>query len=749
MLLQIALVAALACPAVAQETSAPEWITSHAIRLTTPEAGHGFSDMQPLKKVIGNARIVSLGEATHGTREFFELKHRMVEFLASEMGFSVFAIEANMPEAYRLNDYVLRGEGDPARLLKGMYMWTWDTAEVLNMIRWMREFNKSGKGRIEFTGFDMQTPSVAEDVVRDFVRKRDPAYTAAVRAAIEAEGKTKLGPAGPNFATLEGTIPIAIAAGKRIRFTGYIKTENVADDSARLWLRVDGPGSKMLAFDNMQNRGAKGTSDWKEYSIELPVAAEATGINFGMMFHGSGTAWFDDLRIELNGHAYEAAPRFDLGFESGKVKGFTVEGQGHQVQLDTSVFHGGKQGLRMHVTPRVRSRNTLDPKISAAAWQDVMAHLETSRAGYRQIGVSDSEIDWALQNARIMVQCMMMRANLVSRDRSMAENVKWIADHSPGARIILWAHNIHVAAGGLVADSMGATLRKMFGENMVVFGFGFNQGSFQSVTQGKGGLRDFTVPPAPEGSLDSTLAAAGIPLFALDLRQTPQTGPVVDWLSQPLQTRSIGGYYPEDSPFAFMTTLKARAAFDALLYVANTNAARKNLVAANDHVRYLTKTAGDLTEYDDPNYAVSLALPANWKLVGARHWGDQQATVELSGPKNQIGSLYFQQANKVSSALEVEPFWASEVDAMVAQRVREGITDYRIPPESCEARAIGGRRALACSAQFTQDGHKTIEYLVYIASANMTARFSARIAAAEFESVRQQLEEIADTIRTP
>jgi erythromycin esterase len=82
------LAAALIWPAAAQQTSpVEEWIASHAIRLTTPQAGHGFKDMEPLKQAIGDARIVSLGEATHGTREFFQLKHRMLEFLATEMGF--------------------------------------------------------------------------------------------------------------------------------------------------------------------------------------------------------------------------------------------------------------------------------------------------------------------------------------------------------------------------------------------------------------------------------------------------------------------------------------------------------------------------------------------------------------------------------------------------------------------------------------------------------------------------------------
>src|SRR5262245_45692034 len=153
-----------------------DWIRNHAVPLTTPEAGHGLDDMRPLRAVIGQARIVSLGEATHGSREFFQLKHRMLEFLASEMGFSIFSIEANLPEAYRLNDYVLEGKGDPAQLLRGMYFWTWDTQEVLAMIRWMREFNKSGKGRVQFTGFDMQTPAVAASIVQDFIARYDAPF---------------------------------------------------------------------------------------------------------------------------------------------------------------------------------------------------------------------------------------------------------------------------------------------------------------------------------------------------------------------------------------------------------------------------------------------------------------------------------------------------------------------------------------------------------------------------------------------
>jgi hypothetical protein len=273
--------------------------------------------------MIGDARIVELGEATHGTREFFQLKHRMLEFLATEMGFTIFSIEANMREAYKLNDYIVRGVGDPTKLLKGMYFWTWDTEEVLDMIRWMREFNQSGKGHVEFTGFDMQNISVAGPIVRDFAAKYDPDFAGTVQSTFAEAQKAKPMMVGPqNFGTATGTFSTSVAAGKKLRFSGFIKTENV-DGAAGLWWRVDGPDNKKsLAFNNMQQLHSNGTRDWTEYSFELPVSAEAQNINFGMLVSGGGTAWFDDLKIELDGVTYSDPSQFDFTFESAAPRVF-------------------------------------------------------------------------------------------------------------------------------------------------------------------------------------------------------------------------------------------------------------------------------------------------------------------------------------------------------------------------------------------------------------------------------------------
>jgi erythromycin esterase len=62
-------------------------LKSRSIAITSVEAGNGFDDLQPLKRVFKDVRIIGLGEETHGTREFFQFKHRMVEFLVKEMDF--------------------------------------------------------------------------------------------------------------------------------------------------------------------------------------------------------------------------------------------------------------------------------------------------------------------------------------------------------------------------------------------------------------------------------------------------------------------------------------------------------------------------------------------------------------------------------------------------------------------------------------------------------------------------------------
>jgi erythromycin esterase len=151
-------------------------LRDNAIPFDTIDPDRNFEDLMPLKGLIGNARIVALGEATHGTHEFFEMKHRMLRFLVEEMGFNTFAIEANMPEADLVNDYVQTGKGDPVALLQGLKASTWDTQEVLDMINWMRAHNGNPGGAplVSFAGFDMQFFTMPMDNVIAYLEKVDP-----------------------------------------------------------------------------------------------------------------------------------------------------------------------------------------------------------------------------------------------------------------------------------------------------------------------------------------------------------------------------------------------------------------------------------------------------------------------------------------------------------------------------------------------------------------------------------------------
>jgi len=159
------------------------WVQKTANQFWNADPTADPGDLWPVAGMVGSAHIVGLGEGTHGTSEFFHMKHRLVELLAANAGFTIFAIEANMPEAKLVNDYVLYGIGDPHKALEGLYFWTWNTEEVLDMIEWMRAYNQSGQGQIQFTGFDMQYGAVAMQNARNFVATADPGYLAAANYA--------------------------------------------------------------------------------------------------------------------------------------------------------------------------------------------------------------------------------------------------------------------------------------------------------------------------------------------------------------------------------------------------------------------------------------------------------------------------------------------------------------------------------------------------------------------------------------
>jgi erythromycin esterase len=168
-------------PPVAPPVRDLTWLQANAIPFRTAAPDGDDADLMVLKDMIGNARIVALGEGTHGTREFFQMKHRLLEFLVREMGFDIFAIEATWAESNHVNEFVRTGVGNPAALLSRLHFWTWNTQEVLDMILWMRRHNQvAGANGVSFAGFDMQFSVQAMDDVVTYVWSVDETSVATV-----------------------------------------------------------------------------------------------------------------------------------------------------------------------------------------------------------------------------------------------------------------------------------------------------------------------------------------------------------------------------------------------------------------------------------------------------------------------------------------------------------------------------------------------------------------------------------------
>lgn len=160
--------------AAAAPKAALDWIADHHVPLRTTEPASGIDDLAALDRTFAEATVVGLGEATHGTREFFQLKHRMLEYLVERHGFTVFGLEASRTECRAIDRYVQTGQGDPKAALEGIYFWTWNTEEVLALVEWMREHNATHDRKLHFVGFDMQTPDVAARNVVAFLDRVDP-----------------------------------------------------------------------------------------------------------------------------------------------------------------------------------------------------------------------------------------------------------------------------------------------------------------------------------------------------------------------------------------------------------------------------------------------------------------------------------------------------------------------------------------------------------------------------------------------
>jgi len=162
--------------------NATETILTDLVRDAAVPLIGSAGDYDPLLELIGDARFVLLGEATHGTHEFYRERAQITKRLIREKGFTAVAVEADWPDAYRVNRFVHgHGEDDDAvDALSGFRRfpaWMWRNADVLDFIGWMRAHNEAltaGQLRAGFYGLDLYSMHASIQAVLEYLDKVDP-----------------------------------------------------------------------------------------------------------------------------------------------------------------------------------------------------------------------------------------------------------------------------------------------------------------------------------------------------------------------------------------------------------------------------------------------------------------------------------------------------------------------------------------------------------------------------------------------
>lgn len=167
---------AQARPGQAQSGPVAGWVRHDAAPLATADPRAPLDDLEPLRRSIGDAEIVGLGESTHGAAEEIALKERTVRFLVERMGFRSIAWEDDWTIGLQIDEYIRTGRGDLDALMAQMSP-QWQFCEVANVLRWLHDYNlgRNDNDKVRFVGVEYYfTRAMAYDGVEAYMAKAAP-----------------------------------------------------------------------------------------------------------------------------------------------------------------------------------------------------------------------------------------------------------------------------------------------------------------------------------------------------------------------------------------------------------------------------------------------------------------------------------------------------------------------------------------------------------------------------------------------
>ncbi|MEX1026824.1 MAG: protein-L-isoaspartate(D-aspartate) O-methyltransferase [Candidatus Paceibacterota bacterium] len=244
-------------------------------------------ELGPLLERIGAARLVLIGEATHGTSEFYRIRAAITKALIQQKDFQFVAVEADWPDAYRIHDFVThkqREEPHDWEAFARFPTWMWRNHEVLEFIHWLREFNLAQRPpakRAGFYGLDLYSMFTSIDCVLKYLDRVDPDAAAVARARYGCLTPWEADPARYGQAALTGRYRrCEVEVVRMLQDMHQRRVESSTRDGEDL-------------FDAQQN--ARLVADAEEY--------------YRIMYYGSDESWnhrdthmFETLKILLDRH---------------------------------------------------------------------------------------------------------------------------------------------------------------------------------------------------------------------------------------------------------------------------------------------------------------------------------------------------------------------------------------------------------------------------------------------------------------
>lgn len=422
-------------------------------------AAEPAGDLLHLARWIGEAGVVGLGEAWHGTHTFHRLADRIFRHLVEHEGFTVFALEIDQAHAAILDGYAQGERDDLDSVLSGAW-WAqrifYDEA-LVELLRWMRRHNEATPGRrLHLAGFDLKQPHLAAERLAAAAEPVDPEISAGLRSLLSRALAPGAFGIFPNAWGFTGTVHLPLPE----------EVETDLPAQVGLAIRGDGVGYGYVGFSVRAGAGRPARVRWVPveelgptgtvHALELEVPASADALEISAFHRGNGTVWFARPEVRLGERRLDPAGFWER-VEPRPLMMPALQAMDYRAEVVEAPSGGGRE-LRVAADP------LLDSSLEAARTAGGRVEELLDRAGPEDLSAAD--VAWMRQLARLVVQAVEWRTLAEpNRDVFLAENLLWLHRTAfPGERILALGHTSHTERvqakmGGFLSEALGAAYR--------------------------------------------------------------------------------------------------------------------------------------------------------------------------------------------------------------------------------------------------------------------------------------------------